>query len=168
MNKGLEIGHKLGKSMTKAKEETIGATIYAVQDYGAEMDLINKFTAAYSTIFREQRMNFIMMAHERITLVQPKNDKGVPIVGAESVVKDTRPGFTGKTFPDDIIVYFDEVWHFETVGSGDVIVYRARTSGAEDLTAKTRHGGIFKTIIKNPNVLKMLASIKSNVPYPEV
>lgn len=167
MNKGLEIGQKLGKSMTKSKQEAIGATIYAVQDYGAEMDLINKFTAAYSTIFREAKKNFIMMAHERITLVQPKNDKGVPIVGAEMVVKDVRPGFTGKTFPDDIIVYFDEVWHFETVGSGDGVVYRARTSGAEDLTAKTRHGGVFTTIIKNPNVQKMLHHIKSNTQYRE-
>lgn len=167
MNKGLEVGQKLGKSQTKAKEEAIGATIYAVQDYGAEMDLINKFVAAYTSIFRSVKKNLIMMAHERVTLVQPKDAQGKPLVGGEMVVKDVRPGFTGKTFPDDIIVYFDEVWHFETVGSGDVIVYRARTSGAEDLTAKTRHGGIFKTIIKNPDVRKMLSHIKSNTPYPE-
>ena len=164
MNKGLEVGQKLGKSQTLAKAKEFDATFFAVQDYGAEMDLINKFVAGYTSIFREKKKHLVMGCHERITLVPPRDNQGKVIIGGEMVIKDVRPGFTGKTFPDDIVAYFDEVWHMESVGSGDNIVYRARTQGGEELTAKTRHGGIFPVIVKNPNLLNIISAIQTKTP----
>ena len=60
MNKGLEVGQKLGKSQTLAKAKEFDATFFAVQDYGAEMDLINKFVAGYTSIFREKKKHLVM------------------------------------------------------------------------------------------------------------
>jgi len=78
-----------------------------------------------------------------------------------------RPGFRGKTFPDDISMYFDLIWHMEAVGSGDNIVYRARTAGGEDITARTNFGGLFPTIIKNPHLLQTIELIQQSKKHPE-
>ena len=162
MNKGLEVGLALGKSHTKTKNDALDATVYAVQDYGAEIDLVNKFVAGYTSICKSAGIHFFMAAHERLTLTQAKNAKGEPVVGGDIVVKDTRPGFRGRTFPDDVCMYFDLIWHLEAVGSGDVIVYRARTAGGEDVTARTNFGGLFPTIYKNPHLLNTIETIQNS------
>lgn len=162
MNKGLEVGQSLGKSQTKAKSDALDAVIYAVQDYGAEIDLVNKFVAGYTSICRNLGVHFFMAAHERLTLTQAKNAKGEPVVGGDIVVKDIRPGFRGRTFPDDVCMYFDLIWHLEAVGSGDNIVYRARTAGGEDVTARTNFGGLFPTIYKNPHLLNSINTIQQS------
>lgn len=164
MNKGLEVGLALGKSTTKTKIDEYDTAYYAVQDFGAEMDLITKFIFGYISICQSNSINFIMAAHERLTLVTPTNAQGNRILGAESVIKEIRPGFTGKTFPDDIVAPFDEVWYFDPVGSGDVIHYRARTGGGSDVVAKSRHAGIFPYIYKNPNLLDSINAVKSSTP----
>lgn len=167
MNKGLEVGQALGKSQTKSKSDALNAVIYAVQDYGAEMDLVGKFVAGYTSICKQHGIHFMMAAHERLTLTQAKGPDNKPIIGGELVTTDTRPGFRGKTFPDDICMYFDLIWHLEAVGSGDVVVYRARTAGGEDLTARTNFGGLFPTIIKNPHLLNSIQLIQQSRVHPE-
>lgn len=160
MNKGLEASAKLGKSQTKTKADALDVVIYAVQDYGMEMDLVEKFVSGTKSICMKNGLNFFMAAHERLTMQAAKTASGQPVVGEAPVVVDTRPGFTGKTFPDNICMYFDLIWHLESVGSGDNIVYRARTQGGEDITARTNFGGIFSSIVKNPHLLKTIELIK--------
>lgn len=167
MNKGLEVGLALGKSQTKSKNDALDAVIYAVQDYGAEIDLIAKFVAGYTSICKKNNIHFIMAAHERLTLTQAKNAKGEPIVGGDIVVADVRPGFRGRTFPDDVCMFFDLIWHLEAVGSGDVIVYRARTAGGENITARTNFGGLFPTIVKNPHLLNSIQLIQESRVHPD-
>jgi hypothetical protein len=167
MNKGLDVGMKLGKSRSKARAEEYDAVDYAVQDYKLEMDLIEKFVAGTKSICIREGLHFFMAAHERLTMTQPKDKDGRPLVGEQAAVVDTRPGFRGKTFPDDICMYFDLIWHMEAVGSGDNIVYRARTAGGEDIQARTNFGGLFPTIVKNPHLLQSIELIQSSKKHPE-
>lgn len=166
MNKGLEVGMKLGKSFSKKKALELDAVDYAVQDYKMEMDLIEKFVSGTKSLCIKHGLHFFMAAHERLTMTAAKDKDGRPVVGEAPVVVDTRPGFRGKTFPDDICGYFDLIWHMEAVGSGDNIVYRARTQGGEDITARTNFGGIFATIVKDPNLLKTIELIKQSARKP--
>lgn len=167
MNKGLEAGLKLGKSQSKRRAEEVDAVDYAVQDYLMEMNLIDKFVAGTKEVCMRNNLHFFMAAHERLTFKQPRDNQGRVVIGEQPVVVDTRPGFRGKTFPDDICMYFDLIWHLEAVGSGDQIVYRARTAGGEDITARTNWGGIFPTIYKNPNLLETIKLIRESKKHPE-
>jgi hypothetical protein len=167
MNKGLEVGLKLGKSFSKKRAEEYDAVDYAVQDYKMEMDLMNKFIAGTKSICVREGLHFFIAAHQRLTYRQARDKNNNPILGEAPVVVDTRLGFRGKTFPDEISGYFDLIWHLEAVGSGDNIVYRARTSGGEDITARTNFGGLFPTIIKNPNLLETIQLIQQSRKHPE-
>lgn len=167
MNKGLEANAKLGKSQSKKRSIEVDAVDYAVQDYGMEMSLIDKFVAGTKSLCIKHNIHFIMAAHERITFKQPRDAQGRIIIGDQPVIVDVRPGFRGRTFPDDISMYFDLIWHCEAVGSGDVITYRARTSGGEDITARTNFGGLFPTIIKNPHLLQTIELIQNSRKHPD-
>lgn len=167
MNKGLEAGLKLGKSQSKRRAMEVDAVDYAVQDYKMEMDLIDKFVAGTKSLCVKHGIHFIMAAHERITFKQPKDTQGRVIIGEQPVVVDVRPGFRGKTFPDDISMYFDLIWHMEAVGSGDAIVYRARTAGGEDMTARTNWGGLFPAIVRNPHLLQSIELIQNSRKHPD-
>lgn len=125
-----------------------------IGDYGTEMQMIEWFLGNYVPRFKEAGKNFIMLAHER--QVFQKAGK----IGDEPVLKKIQPGFTGKTFPDTVPAYFDDVWHSEAVGGGTNVVYRARTAGDEMTIGGMRHGGIFSTVETDPNFLKMLDRIK--------
>ena len=131
-----------------------------VGDYGLEMQMIEWFLGTYTPIFKQHGKNFLMLAHERQVYNKPEK------IGAEPTLKKTMPGFTGKTFPDTVPAYFDDVWHSEVVGGGDNVVYRIRTAGSEMEVGGSRHGGIFTTIETDPNYLKMLERIKAAQPKP--
>lgn len=156
MNKSMELNTEArtqGKARDKRTEEFVKPDI---GDYGTEMQMIEWFLGNYIPRFKEANKNFIMLAHERQVFVKGKK------IGDEQTLKKIQPGFTGKTFPDTVPAYFDDVWHSEVVGGGTNVVYRARTAGSEMEVGGARHGGIFSTVETDPNFLKMLDRIKQS------
>lgn len=125
-----------------------------IGDYGTEMQMIEWFLGQYIPLFKERGKNFIMLAHERQIYGKPAK------IGDEAPLKRVVPGFTGKTFPDVVPAYFDDVWRAEVIGSGTNKVYRARTAGSTIELGKSRHGGVFGTVEPDPNFLKLLAKIR--------
>lgn len=159
MNKALELNDESGKSNTlKNFVKKFDLVSPAVQDYGVEMNLIEQFIASYTTTLKEAGKHFILNAHERQTFGKPAKIGDVP------PLLETRPGFTGQTFPDQVTMYFDNVWHFEVVSGGSNRVYRVTTQGHETLVAKTRWGGVFETIETNPNFPDVIRRIRETTP----
>lgn len=131
-----------------------------VGDFGVEMDMIEWFLGTYVPIFKSMNKHFLMLAHERQIYRKPAK------IGDDPVLARVLPGFTGKTFPDKVPAYFDDVWHSEAVGGDENIVYRMRTAGSELELGGARHGGIFNVVEKNPNYLEMLKRIQLAQPKP--
>ena len=146
MNKGLELNSITKKSKTLdeivRKHDVVAPT---PSDYNMEMVIIESFIANYVAICKGAGKHLIVNAHERVTY--GKADK----YGEEQPVIRIGPGFTGKTFPDAIPSYFDNVWRMEVVSGGANRVWRATTAGTEQIVAKTRMAGIFSTVEVNPN-----------------
>lgn len=164
MNKGLELNQEFVRSQTAAKaraEKNFGSFVPAVQDYGAEMDLIDKFVADTVSFCRAEKKHFILTAHERFTYKKLKDNTG-KVIGEE--VDKTRPGFTGRTFPDEITAHFDLVWRFETFRTGGGSIYRAQTEDRMNIKAKSRYPGVFKDPEQFPNFLEIVARIKAAAP----
>lgn len=130
-----------------------------IGDYGTEMQMIEWFLGQYIPFFKERGKHFIMLAHERQIYGKPAK------IGDEAPLKRIVPGFTGKTFPDTVPAYFDDVWRAEVAGSGTNKVYRARTAGSEKDLGKARHGGIFGVVEPDPNFQFMLGRIKRGTLY---
>lgn len=140
MNKGLEINQKLGKSNSLSRSKQDDYVAIAVQDYGIEMDLIDKFIIGYTSICRDMGLHFFMSAHERVQYNAPRT------IGETPTINSVKPGFTGRTFPDSVTGHFDLVFYTEVKGSGDRAHYQVRTVGDSSLVAKCRFGGIFKNV----------------------
>lgn len=149
MHKAMELNqsNKNTKSLGKSKEADV--LIPDVNDYGAEMALTESFVSQTCSICKQEKKNFILLAHERLTFKAGK-------VGEQpSLIKQT-PFFTGvDKSPDYITGYFDWILHFSTIGGGSQRVYRCRTEGDSILTAKVRNN-TFPEIVVNPNFLAML------------
>ncbi len=159
--KGVEINQREGKSQTFANSKENQVVAPAIQDYGVEMNIIEQFIAAYTVICRQNKKNFILTAHHRLIYEKPKNNKGVVIIGAPSILKKVMPGFTGEKFPDDVPKAFDWVFHMESVAGGrNGSIFRARTQPDEVYTAKCRDGGVFDKMESDPHFLKMLQRVK--------
>lgn len=126
-----------------------------IGDYGIEMDMIEWFLGEYIPIFKKEGKNFLMIAHERQVYGKPAK------MGDEPPLKRILPGFTGKTFPDKVPAFFDDVWRSEVVGKVNK-VYRMRTAGDEMEMGGSRHGGVFAVTETDPNFLKMINRIKSS------
>jgi hypothetical protein len=163
-NLALEINRDLNKSQSLEQSKKHRQVVTAVQDFGEEMNIVNKFIVDYSGICKSYNKHFIVTAHERLTFKQPVNSQGKAIFGASRVLDNTRPGFTGETFPDDIQGEFDFVWHMETQGGADRIFHFARTKGDSQLAAKTRWDGLFPIRWQNPNFLKAVDAVRNNKP----
>lgn len=154
MNKSMELNTEArtrGAARAKRTEDFVKPDI---GDYGTEMQMIEWFLGKYIPIFKQHKKNFVMLAHERQTFSKP------PKIGDDPVLKRVLPGFTGKTFPDQIPQFFDDVWHSEVVGGGSNVAYRVRTAGSESEIGGARHGGIFAVTETDPNFLNMLGRIK--------
>jgi hypothetical protein len=159
MNKGLELNDEWDRSKTLAKGKVQGGYILAVQDYGAEMDLIEKFVAQTISFCKNEKKHFILTAHERHIFKKVRDNTG-KVIGEE--IDKIRPGFTGKTFPDDITNYFDLVWRAEAVRAGGKSVYRCNTEDTAQIKAKSRYPGLFKNPEVWPEWLKLHAAIKAS------
>ena len=160
MNKSMELNtdaRRAGAARAKRTEDFVKPDI---GDYGTEMQMIEWFLGTFIPIFKENKKHFIMLAHERQTFSK------APKIGDDPVLKRVLPGFTGKTFPDQVPQYFDDVFHAEVVGGGSNVVYRVRTAGSESEIGGARHGGIFSTVESDPNYLKMLDRIKRAAALP--
>lgn len=138
MIKAVQINADLNKSTTLAQAKKHGHIVPAVQDYGEEMSVVESFLSDYTEIAKSHNVHLILTAHERLTY--KKGGK----IGDPPVLTKIRPGFTGQTFPDTVPAFFDEVWRFSVVGKGSSKRYRITTEGSELVTAKSRHGGVFK------------------------
>lgn len=156
MNKAMELNTAARKSTTGRVDAVSAFMKPDVGDYGMEMQMIEWFLAVYIQKFKSANIHFLMTAHERNIYRKP------PQIGDEPVLVKTLPGFTGKTFPDQAILYFDDVFHTEVVGGIGNTHYRLRTAGSEALRCKPRHGGIFPSVVQNPNFRNMLAEIRKN------
>lgn len=152
MNKSMELNTS-GRSAIRAKptEEFVAPDI---QDFLREMQAVEWFLATYVPIFKREGKHFVMVAHERQIFKKPAK------VGDEPLLDRIVPGFTGKTFPDAVPAYFDDVWHMEKVSTVAKPVYRIRTAGTGSELGDSRHGGIFEPQEVDPNLQKMLLRIR--------
>jgi len=169
MWKGIEISSVEGRSETLTKTQNRkdlpqGFFLPVVQDYGAEMGLMEWWTATYTDDAKESGYHLIVAAHSRYIYEK----SGKKISDAE-VLTAIKPGFTGKTFPDDITRYFDNVFYMEKVGGGTNVQYRLRIHGDEIITAGTRYGGVFLnnrgsevSSIDDPNFSDMIRQIQES------
>ena len=157
-NLGLELNKEFDRSKTLQKGKEVGGFIPAVQDFGAEMDLIENFVAETISFCKDEKKHFILTAHERHIFKKVRDNSG-KVVGEE--LDKIRPGFTGKTFPDDITNYFDLVWNLEAIRTGQGAVFRANTIDGAKIKAKSRYPGVFKDVEPWPDFQKILATIKA-------
>ncbi len=160
MFKGFEINQAASLSEGWAKTNKYKIPMPGIQDYGQEMKIMQWFVDTYIEILAAHKKNFLFLAHERYTFSKQLNSKGDPIVGAADIIDKIRPGFVGKTLPDDITVNFDEVWHIEKKGLATSEVPMLDCYGDNQILASTRPAGVFKPIEPNPNFIDFLARIK--------
>lgn len=158
MQKAIEVNEDLQKTKTNQQAKAHGGLISPnVADYGEEINVLTWFLSTYTEMAKIHEYHFICTAHERQVFGK------APKIGDARPLTKIRPGFTGETFPDKIPAFFDEVWQFEVVGSGEKKKFRQRTVGNELINAKSRHGGIFKEIEEGltfPEVVKRIQSYK--------
>lgn len=165
--KGLQLSNEYKRSQTldKYNKSKTGIFLPGIQDFGAEIKMVEWFISYHIGLFAEHNIHFMLLAHERCIFTKKLNKDGEPVAGAESELKSIRPGFTGQTFPDNIVRYFDLVWYMENVGPG---IYRAKTQGDDVIKAKTRFNGVFKYIEKNPNFTQVVERMKLAIEKGEV
>lgn len=176
MNKALELLGATGKSKTLQKTEdlekkfgdTFGFADVGVQDFGGEMQMVEKFIYKLTEYCRTEGKHLIFTAHQRETYGKALDKAGNVIIGAQGTLEKVRPGFTGQTFPDTIPGMFDFTWYTEVTGSDSNKHYRVRTEGDSKLVAKTcvgENGSMFPTLIENPNFLKVIKAVQEQKPY---
>lgn len=160
MNKGLEVNAEFNRSKTLDQAKKSGGHyVPAQQDYGAEMDLIEKFIAGTITVAKKHKKHFILTAHERHIFKKIRDNTG-RIVGQE--IDKIRPAFTGQTFPDEVPGYFDLVWNLTATRTGQGTVYRAFTEDSMTIKAGSRYPGVFKPIEFDPNFLDAVKRIRAS------
>jgi hypothetical protein len=155
MIKGLALNAELGRSKTQDKMKVKGKDIFlpGIQDFGAEMNLTEWFIAQAISDCTTHGKHFAMFAHERH--IFHKDGQIDRLVGV-------KPAFTGKTFPDDITAYFDNVFRMEQVRAGDKVSTRLHTRGDDVYSGGTRYSGVFDDLIIKPNMQDMVAKIQSS------
>jgi hypothetical protein len=125
-------------------------------DYFREMQLISHFIAETIEGLKAEKKHFILTAHERHIYGKPAK------IGDEAPLQKIMPAFTGKSYPDDVPGYFDDVFRAEAVGGIGNQVYRCWTAGNDTSRGKARHGGIFDTVVIDPNFRVMLKKIRDS------
>lgn len=161
MNKGLEINQGTGKSKANEASKKWDMILPGKQDFGTEMGLVKNFLAGTIDLLKKNGKHFLVIAHERYLYQSVTNKDGVKV--ETDVISKILPSFTGKKDIDAIPNMFDLVWHTETVRNGENYIYRMRTQGDDILVAKTRYGGIFKSIETDLDFPKVIERIKAGV-----
>ncbi|KKL61072.1 hypothetical protein LCGC14_2198990 [marine sediment metagenome] len=161
MYKGFEINKGAGLSSAWANTENAGGIpMSGIQDFGVEIRAMLWLLESYVEIFEAARKNFLVLAHERYTFSKSIGRDGKPIIGDKDIIDSIRPGFVGKTMPDDITANFDEIWHLTKIGSADSAIIKLDCYGDGQILANTRHAGVLKSFEKNPNFKEIMERIK--------
>ncbi len=161
MYKGFDINKTAQLSSAWANTENAGGIpMSGIQDFGVEIRAMQWLLETYIEIFESAGKNFLVLAHERYTFSKSLNRKGEPIIGDKDIVDKIRPGFVGKTMPDDIAANFDEVWHLTKIGMGEQARVKLDCYGDAQILASTRHAGIFEGTELDPNFKEMMERIK--------
>jgi len=161
MFKGFEINKGASLSSAWANTENAGGIpMSGIQDFGVEIRAMLWLLESYVEIFESAGKNFLVLAHERYTFSKSIGRDGKPIVGEKDIVDKIRPGFVGKTMPDDVTANFDEVWHLTKIGMGEDGRVKLDCYGDDQILANTRHSGIFKATELDPNLKEMMERIK--------
>lgn len=167
--KGLELSQKMGRSRTWDKVKTNEIVLPAGQDFGAEMSLIEQFLSGTISVCERAKKHLVILAHQRYLLEKPRDEKGNVIFGEPAMIKEVRPAVTGAQFPDTISALFDNVWHAEKVGGGDIgTAYRLRIYGDEIIVAGSRHAGVLPTVVVSPNFLEIVNAVRLGKPLMEL
>lgn len=156
LNRAIEIQD----AMTGKKRKLDRYTWTDVSDKGKEMDMVEWFLDEYIKIFKREKINFVLTAHERVIYNKPSK------IGDEATIRAIKPAFTGTTFPDSVPRFFDEVWHSEPARNAEGFISQMRTGGLGNVITKCRHNGIFAPIELNPNFSSLLERIKGRVIHP--
>lgn len=155
-NKAMELNTE-ARTRTKRGNRMEEFVQIDIQDYKIEMDMVEWFLGQYIPKFKEANKHFVMLAHERQVFGKAKE------IGGEQELRRVMPGFTGKTFPDKVPSFFDDVWHSEVVANAaGLTMYRLRTGGDEIQIGGSRHGGIFDSVERNPDFHTLLNKIKNS------
>lgn len=166
-NLAIELNSAGGKSQTLNTARETGHVDLVIQDFGREITLIDGFLSTYIPIFRANKINFIMLAHERKEFEKVKDEKGRIKVGERGELVKVYPAFTGQTFPEAVTSYFDEVWNFRTesrlVKGVKTITSHAKTSPDVVITTKTRYGGLFNPTEINPTIPDVVNRVRNHV-----
>ncbi|KKN09062.1 hypothetical protein LCGC14_1050490 [marine sediment metagenome] len=162
MFKGFEINQAAGLSTAWTKTERYTIPMPGIQDYGQEMKIMQWLVETYIEILEAAGKNFLILAHERYTFSKSKDSRGNIIVGDSDIISSIRPGFVGKTLPDDITTNFDEVWHLTKIGTGDSGIVKLDCYGDDQILATTRHAGVLKSFEKNPNFKEIMERIRKS------
>ena len=160
MFKGFEINQEAGLSKAWSKTEHYAIPMPGIQDYGQEMKIMQWFVETYIELLEAAGKNFLFLAHERYTYSKSKDAKGNVIVGDSDIISSIRPGFVGKTLPDDITANFDEIWHLTKIGMGESGRVKLDCYGDAQVLASTRHSGILKATELDPNFKDIMERIK--------
>lgn len=99
-------------------------------EYGQRVKWLQNFIADLARI----PLNIILICHETtyITAYDKEGNVTGPLV--------TRPSVPGKHLPDQLPVYFDESYHFDTVRVGGEVEAQVHTTSSGLFRAKTRLG----------------------------
>ena len=162
MFKEFEINQAADLSTTWTQTERYTIPMPGIQDYGQEMKIMQWLVETYIEILEAAGKNFLILAHERYTFSKSKDSKGNIIVGDSDIISSIRPGFVGKTLPDDITTNFDEVWHLTKIGTGDSGIVKLDCYGDDQILATTRHAGVLKSFEKNPNFKEIMERIRKS------
>jgi hypothetical protein len=158
LNKAIDLVNVDRKSFRVSRTKTFVRA--EVGDYGIEMDIIKWFLGNFIPLCKSHKKHFLMLAHERQVFGKPAK------MGDEAPLQRILPGFTGKTFPDDVPAYFDDVWHMETKAKMEtgkrVPIHQIRTAGDDRIIGGSRHSGIFQDVERNPNFKEMLRRIQES------
>jgi hypothetical protein len=147
MQKGLLLNASRGRSKGYDQSKEGGAVLPEVGDYGVEMSLMEQFVAHYTQACLQAGKNFILVAHERITYNRATG------IGEPPTVRRIGPAFTGQTFPDQIALYFDNVWQSSIRREGPRVLYCVRTVGDAITVGKTRLAGSLTAVEMDPDFL---------------
>ena len=162
MFKGFEINQAAGLSKAWANTDQYEIPMPGIQDYGQEMKIMQWLVETYIEILESAGKNFLFLAHERYTYTKAKDAKGNVIVSDSDIISSIRPGFVGKTLPDDITANFDEVWHLTKIGMGEGGRVKLDCYGDAIILASTRHSGILKATELDPNFKDIMKRIKKS------